>query len=336
MRCKHTVLGTLRRVADGEFRRSTKSFRTIPVALVLVGTVLLGGCSSLIAPRPPKLLAEEADYQAYSRKQYDSDRIAYENAILAQAPDYVIKATYYRNKMLWSLINDIDQSYYEFRTAFFRNRATISTFSDMAKLGMSAASTVLGGSAVLSAAVTALEGSQLSIEKNFLEQKATESIFTTMDALRSERMAEIETKLMMPPPSYSFEEAYNDALALFSAGSVPSALQRIAAEAGKQKLDAKAKADAATETRVLATLPETTIDMIDLKSKLSKIIQGIESRKDLEAMKKILSERKVPFDANATATDLSSKLRSQLRGARSSEDLERMAEQFKRLGLWKD
>jgi hypothetical protein len=306
------------------------------MTLALVGALVLTGCSSLMAPRVPNLLADRAYYTPYAWKQFTDDRGAYESALLGEGISSIKVATYYRNKMLWSVINDVDYSYYTFRTDFFQSRAAFKTFSDMAKLGMSAAATVLGGSAVLSGAVTALEGSQLSADKNFLEQKATESIFTTMDALRLEQMTRIQQKLLMPPPSYSFEEAYSDALALFNAGCVPSALQRIAAEAGRQQLDAKRDENNATKARIQATLPEVTTISLSLKERLNMIITDIVSRNDLVAMKKILSKRSISFEANAPAADLASKVGNELRNTRTSEQITQMVNEFKELDLWKD
>jgi hypothetical protein len=319
-----------------EFWRSMKSVRFVTMSLALVGTFVLSGCSTLIAPKIPKLLSDKESYAPYSWKEFRDDRSAYETALLKQDATAVNMATYYRNKMLWSVIIDIDYSYYTFRTDFAASRASIATFSDMAKLGMSAAATVLGGSSVLSAAVTALEGSQLSVDKNFLEQKATENIFTTMDTLREERKTQIEKKLLMLPPSYSFEEAYSDALALFNAGCVPSALQRLAAEAGQQQMQAKLAHEDATELRVQATLPEVTADLLSSKQRLNKIITDIVSRNDLEGMKKLLKKRNISFDANAPAADLAGKVGSELRNARTPAQITEMVNQFKELDLWKD
>ena len=319
-----------------ETGRKIRFFWPSVILTFFLGALLLTGCSSLIAPKVPALMADRATKNPYSWHQYEDDRSKYEIAFLGVEPRKIDDATYFRNKMLWSVINDVDYCYYQFRTDFFKDRASITTFADMSKLGMSAAATVLGGSAVLSGAVTALEGSQLSVDKNFLEQKATESIFTTMDALRQERMAQIQQKLIMPPPAYTFEEAYSDALSLFNAGSVPSALQRIAAEAGRQQLQAKANNDDATKNRVSAILPEATTVSVSLKSNLNKIISDIISRNDLDTMKKILSKRGVTFEANASGTDLASKVGNELRNARTVAQIAEMVNHFKELKLWKD
>jgi PBP1b-binding outer membrane lipoprotein LpoB len=304
--------------------------------LTLVGAFMLTGCASMIAPQGPNLLADNAHYTTYSWDKFEKDRQAYENALLNADPNGIMLATYYRNKMLWSVINDIDYSYYTFRTDFFKSRATITTLSDMAKLGMSAAATVLGGSAVLSGAVTALEGLQLSVDKNLFEQKATESIFTTMDTLRQERMTQIQRKLLMPPPSYSFEEAYSDALSLFNAGCVPNALQRISVEAGQQQLKVKSENEEATMQRVLATLPEVTAESLTMKTNLNKIITDIISHNDREVMKKILSNRGISFELTASSEDLASKVGNELRNARTPEQIKKMVEQFKKIKIWKE
>lgn len=318
-----------------------KQHPIIALVLRLLGcTLLLTGCTTWIAPRAPAVLDKTPDYKVYSRTQYNTDRQAYEEAVLhatsQKTPEQLQVATYYRDKMLWSIMSDVNESYYRFRNHFHASRATVKTLADMAKLGMSAASTVIGGSAVLSGAVTALQGSQLSFEKNFLEEKATEAILTTMDALREKQRTEIQRKLQLSAPAYSFEEAYNDALAYFIAGSIPSALQGIASEAGRQHGEAKAEAERVTLLRVERTLPATTIATVESKRKLSQILADLIQKNDVEALRKILIARSAPVAPDTLPAELFEQIRVELRKTSTPDEVQQMVNQLKALGLWKD
>ncbi|MHC1728949.1 MAG: hypothetical protein AB9866_23615 [Syntrophobacteraceae bacterium] len=187
------------------------------------------------------------------------------------------KATAVRNNMLWSIINDIDYHYYTFKADFYGRRATVKTVGDLAQLGMSSAATALGGSVILSAAVTALKGAEVSVDKNYFREATTEAIFIKSDALRSMQMIQIQQKLMIQAPAYAFEEAYRDTLGLFSAGTVPTAIQGIAADAGKQKVEAQQGVTKAVEQRVLATLPVTTREGVTLIGKLTDSLAPLQA-----------------------------------------------------------
>src|SRR5262249_28720466 len=123
----------------------------------------------------------------------------------------------------------------------------------------------------------ALQGTQLAVEKNFFREKTTETLFTTMDALRAEQMALIQKKLQLAPPLYGFEEAFNDALLLFNAGTVISALERMAAQAGRNNIDAKDENEEATNARVEATLSPVTKTTLTKKERLSDAVKDLAS-----------------------------------------------------------
>jgi len=195
--------------------------RRIAAALALLA---LAGCG-MIAPQPPPTID---DHAPYSIAQWNADQLAYETALAA---DNTVGATFYRDRMLWALIADVDESYYTYRNRFSGSIAIRHIAGDVAKLGMTAAATVLGGSAALSAATVALQGTELAIDQATLNAQTTQTIFLTNDALRTEQLTAIEAHLQSPPPYYGFEEAYRDALAFYAAGTLTSALERIQQDA---------------------------------------------------------------------------------------------------------
>src|SRR5689334_14405518 len=127
--------------------------RTTSTVLVIVMAVpIVSGCGTFLAPRPPKIFGAAT---AYSKADYDEDHRAYQVAV-----DHcdIQTATRIRDAMLWETVRDVNNAYFTFRNEFNEGRDWANTTMDMAKLGMSAAATVLGGNAALAAAVTALEG----------------------------------------------------------------------------------------------------------------------------------------------------------------------------------
>ena len=303
------------------------------LVLLLLSCAGAWSCGGFLSPKPPEVLVQEA----YSKADYDSDRTAYAAAV--DAGD-IAKATRLRDGMLWSTIRDVNRVYFAFRSQFLEGRDWANTTMDVAKLGMSAAATVLGGSAALSAAVTALEGTSLSIDKNFFREKTTEALFTTMDALRNEQLALIQTKLIQPPPGYGFEEAFNDAVVLFNAGTVLSALERIAADAGKQAIEAKKSNADATVARVTATLSPTTADALTLKKTLSDIAADLASdptdTAKLTSIRKILDLRGIAAPPTDTPEDLYDKLKTTLRAAQGDQHINELVAVFKAAGVWKE
>ena len=300
-------------------------------ALVVATCLGVGSGCGLVTPKPPPTVGSSR--ATYSQKSFEDDQKAYALNVQAGTQDGIRLATFYRDRMLWSVVSDVDFAYSTFRNDFHGSRAGMKTAADVAKLGMAAASTVLGGSAALSAAITALQGSQLSVEKNFLEEQTTEALLTTMDALRQEQKANIQLKLKLPPPSYSFEEAFDDALALFTAGTVPSALQRIASQAGKQNADAEKAVKDNTEERVQATLPQATQESLTLKRRLNATITRLVDHHDIAAMKRILQKRGVAVPANASDTEVTTALGGELRKTRTTTDMAEMLTQLRELGL---
>jgi len=301
-------------------------------ASILVSCLVASGCA-LLRPETPELFS---DKRAYSWEDFKEDRACYVDGVMKGDEAGIRQATIAREHRLWSLIGDVDWVYDTFRTNFHGLRAVGKTAADVAKLGLAAASTVLGGSAVLSAAVVALEGSQLSVEKNFLEERTTAILLTTMDALRTERKADIQRKLAMPPPAYSFEEAYTDALALFDAGTIPSALERIAAEAGKEQRDAQEEEKEETRFRVRATLQPTTLEMVDKTERLTDIVVDLRTTGNVVKLKEILATRRLAAPADASAAELARLVQREIREARSAAELDTLVGQFKTLKIWRD
>src|SRR5271156_1415045 len=79
--------------------------------LPLLVLIMVAGCGT-IAPIPPPALN---NHVVYTVAQWDADRATYQTAVLGND---IPAATFYRNRMLWAVVADIDDSYYTFRSRF--------------------------------------------------------------------------------------------------------------------------------------------------------------------------------------------------------------------------
>jgi hypothetical protein len=308
------------------------SDRCILRALIAACLIVLPGCAGILSPEPPAVFVEKNEDSRFSLNDLHTLKLKYDNALWG-ADKSIPLANEARNEMLWSIISNVDYSYYYFESRFASGRAGIKTVSDMAQLGMSAAATALGGSAILSAATTALAGSELSADKNFLNETATANLFIQMDALRAKQLAVIQQKMLLDSTSYSFEEAYRDALAYFAAGTIPAAEAGIAEAAGVEKNQADVEADAATQARIIATLSTTTKEMIITKGTLRQAIADAMKQGDQGEAKMVavLEARKIV--PKSSLADVAVQLQDELRNCLTAQQIITISSQFKDANL---
>ena len=113
------------------------------------------------------------------------------------SPD-LSRALALRNQIAYRVMGDIESSYSKFEMSLTTQRAGFETGSDAVQLGISAAATVVGASDVkdiLNASLTAFTGTRTSLDKNFFQEKTTESIISEMRAARKTKQAQLITNL---------------------------------------------------------------------------------------------------------------------------------------------
>jgi hypothetical protein len=212
------------------------------------------GCAgSFEQPDRPATLEPPTSF--YSDSDFKLDLIAYNtevaNGVYSSAKDT-------RNKMITLIAADIDYNYGEYKGKLHVGRAAIETVGDAASLGITAAITVVGGTAlksILGAADTALKGTMQSYSNNFYEEKATEILISSMDSIRTTQETQIVKNLDLPVTTYPFGQAKMDLIKLFFLGTREAGLAALEADAGKKADDAKSNAaDAAQDRVVLANV----------------------------------------------------------------------------------
>jgi hypothetical protein len=239
----------------------------------------------------------------YSSSSLDADVAAYHASIANHALDI---AKTQRNQIVFRIIAQIDAAYGAFELNLSTRRAGLQTGGDAAQLGLSAAATLVGASDIkdiLSATSTAFQGTRLSVDKNFFEQKTTESLISQMRASRKNLQAQILLSLSSRDVnSYPLESAWGDVVNYYYAGTIPSALVDIAGKAGNDAVKA--------DQTLKGVVEDITRDSVTIRSEYEKLNKAISSGvpasvNDARAtLVKILTVAKIPFDAAAPASTL--------------------------------
>ncbi len=195
--------------------------------IALGGLLLLGGCAGrLERPNIPKVISESprnGKVGAYDLEAYKLDMLNYDKATGSDA----IRL---RNKMIYGVMAEIDYLFYDYETKLFLNEGSFKVGSDFLQLGLSAGSTISNGArgkTVLSALLTGVTGSSLSVDKNFFRQQTVQAISSAMEANRDRIKTIILQQLKQDSINYPFEAAQSDLIKYFFAGTLSAGLQQI-------------------------------------------------------------------------------------------------------------
>ncbi len=222
------------------------TYRFCTVSLLAL-TVGLSGCANrLERSRLPDVFVDPPPSRStngtYSLSAFNTDFAAYTAATLNATPTEPA-ATTARNKMVYGVMAEIDYVYGNYEIALFMNEGSFRVATDVLQLGLGMASTITNGArskTVLSAVLTGVTGTSLSIDKNFFRQQTVQALISSMQAGRDRVKAIIIQRLNDPVTSYPFQAARSDLAAYFFAGTLPGALQQLnqtaAAKADDQRI----------------------------------------------------------------------------------------------------
>lgn len=262
-----------------------------------------------IAPKMPPPLASMAPIN-YSSSALDADVAAYHASMANHALDL---AKTQRNQIVFRIIAQIDAAYGAFELNLSTRRAGLQTGGDAVQLGLSAAATLVGASDIkdiLSATSTAFQGARLSVDKNFFEQKTTESLVSQMRASRKNLQAQILLSLSSRDVnSYPLESAWGDVVNYYYAGTIPSALVDIAGKAGNDAIKADQTLKDTVKELTPAT-PDQAKQAVTIRSEYEALSTAISSGNETsvkgasEILTKILTNAKIQFDPSASASNL--------------------------------
>ncbi len=251
------------------------------LAVAAVAALLAGCKGDDTRPDRPAVMADVAAAQSvlrYSLEEYKQDKAVYDEALQAtrSAPDAAAAAAQYeaatvaRDVMINRIRGDIRDHSGEFEDTLRQRIAEWSTGADFVELGLAAATTITGGEqakSVLAAILTAIKGARISVDKNFFRERTSEAIVAALRSTRLTQDAAIVRKMsMLDVRKYTFEEAWNDLIDLYYAGTLASAFQTLAEEAGARADEARQEMAAVDAKRV--EIAAATPDEIQLMGRL--------------------------------------------------------------------
>jgi hypothetical protein len=207
-----------------------------------IGSVLtlLVGCIHINRPNVPPVVDSTAEY---SVNDFQSDYKTYTSLATAGDSESQSKARVLRDHMVNRVEVDIEKGYREFEQSLTSTHAGFQTGADVVELGLSAAIGTVGAVDVkdlLAASLTGFKGTRLSFDKNVFREKTTEILISRMQGARDGVRNRITQKLAsLDVRGYSFDEAWHDLIEYFYAGTLPSAFQQLANDAGQSAVNAQ-------------------------------------------------------------------------------------------------
>jgi len=251
----------------------------ITASLIFTFAVPLTGCKSggQRPVRPTAMIdkSEANSFGTYSIADFNADLKSYKSAVgladvstAATDEARYATATRLRDVIINRIRAEIRDHSGLFEDQFREKIAAMETGFDFANISLTLASTITGskaGKTILSAIATATQGAAISVDKNFFREQTSEAIIASLRSGRLKQEALILAKMtQLQADKYSFEEAWNDLIDLYYAGTLASGFQNLAEqasvksqEAAEQKLNAEKARDAALRSALeLPVAPE--------------------------------------------------------------------------------
>jgi hypothetical protein len=147
-----------------------------------------------------------------------------------------------RDRLIFLAVTQIDLNFREYQRNRRIGKDLFNILMDILEIGATTATSIVNGTrpkAIINYAATFLQGSRASVNKN-LHLLELQILFNKMIENRSKIMAIILNNVEKPASEYSFERAYIDVVAYFTAGTMDSALSSLAADTGAQAQNAEA------------------------------------------------------------------------------------------------
>lgn len=141
----------------------------------------------------------------------------------------------WRNEVVNAQILAIDLQFTKFEQALARENVGVNTTTDMAVIGLGAATGVAGGAAtksILGAISGGITGAKGIIDKDIFYSKTMPVLLSQMEAQRKVQLVKIRTGLKEDTNKYPLSEALIDVEEYYKAGSIPAALQGILEQSG--------------------------------------------------------------------------------------------------------
>ena len=181
----------------------------------------------------------------------------------SDAPRGGLTKQQYRDAVTFARMEVIDIFYYKFESELTGSYNTLELSSDLAVLALNGIGATVGtkaAKAALAAASAGVVGAKSAVNTDVFYQKTLPALVAQMRAGRQTVLATIKTGLTKPAEVYSMDQALSDINAYYIAGTLPSAVSQITADAGATLASANSAIDALRVTTYAA--PTSTVKRI--------------------------------------------------------------------------
>ena len=199
---------------------------------LLVLAFLASGCIHKTNSNNLPLVVDDAELKAIrdlvSKYRQDPSQVTQQN----------------RNDLIERIMGVSDDHYISLRNNLLKSRNTLDFLGEVTSTTVSAVAAIVGDAdtkSMLSTASTLTQSTKTSIDKAFYNNNSTEAIISKMDALRATKRQTITKAEGSDLKTYGLEAALGDIRQYDDAGTVPTALIAINADAGADKADAEHK-----------------------------------------------------------------------------------------------
>lgn len=193
--------------------------------------LFLTGCSTVRATKPALInSARLPSFNYISPRAANYYLTVYNNAVPAD------KARV-RNAILNDLMAVIDLNYHEFEAGLRTDKAVKDTSAEIVTLGLTAASTAVGGEeakTILSAIATGVVGVNSSLDKNVLQNNTIQTLELEMRALRAEKERDLLNGMAETDAHYPLQGGIRDVIAYYYAGSLTDAMLGLVEKTGSE------------------------------------------------------------------------------------------------------
>jgi hypothetical protein len=213
------------------------------LGIISLFTIWTAGCSTNRSiyggPNKPALLkVKNLTTFNYTDKKADNYYLKLYNAAADEPGRKEI-----RNAILNDLLLMIDHNYDDFEDNLRNDKSTQEWIADLATLGLTAASTVVGGAetkTILSAIATGVVGVNTSLDKEFFQNNTVQALQLQMRAQRATVEAKLDAGMSASTTDYPLQNGVRDVMAYYHAGSVTEALIQLVQNAGDNNSAAQA------------------------------------------------------------------------------------------------
>jgi hypothetical protein len=156
-----------------------------------------------------------------------------------------------RDGILNDLIRISDYHYDIFKHKSFTDNAAWNSGFDLTSIGLSSVATLVGGPAAqaLSATDTGLKAAQGKISERWVAGRTIPVLVSTMDGMRAETLTAIYQKMGKPYNQFGISEGVRMVAKYHQQASLLEAMNRLAAEADKKKIETENDAAEALRKR---------------------------------------------------------------------------------------